>query len=47
VPSVQEFDITGRPMKGWVMVEGAAIEGSELEKWVIGARLFAETLPKK
>ena len=25
-PYVEEFDITGRPMKGWVMVEADGIE---------------------
>jgi TfoX/Sxy family transcriptional regulator of competence genes len=44
---VREFDITGRPMKGWVMVEEKAFAGSKLEKWLKKARLFVETLPKK
>lgn len=43
----QEFDITGGPMKGWVMVEGTAVDEAELEKWTEKARLFVETLPKK
>ena len=28
-PHVEEFDITGRPMKGWVLVEPAGIEDDE------------------
>jgi hypothetical protein len=31
---VREFDITVRPMKGWVMVEEKAFSGSKLEKWL-------------
>ncbi len=44
---VREFDITGRPMKGWVMVEESGFEGAELDKWLQKARLFVEALPKK
>jgi TfoX/Sxy family transcriptional regulator of competence genes len=44
---VRDFDITGRPMKGWVMVEQKAFSGSKLEEWLKKARLFVETLPKK
>jgi hypothetical protein len=28
-PYVNDFDITGRPMKGWVMVEAEGIETDE------------------
>ena len=28
-PNVREFDITGRPMKGWVMVEPDGIESDK------------------
>jgi hypothetical protein len=42
------FDITGKPMKGWIMV---ALEGvdkdSDLEKYVTLAEGFVETLPRK
>ena len=47
-PHVHPFDITGRPMKGWVMV---ALEGfekqSELNRWLVQAREFVVTLPVK
>jgi hypothetical protein len=46
-PFVRDFDITGRPMKGWVMVEQKAFAGAKLGNWLKKARLFAETLPKK
>jgi TfoX/Sxy family transcriptional regulator of competence genes len=47
-PNVVEFDITGRPMKGWVMVEPDGLETDEqLGHWVQRAVEFVETLPKK
>lgn len=42
------FDITGRPMKGWVMVERKGFTGDkELENWLNQAREFVKTLPSK
>lgn len=42
------FDITGRPMRGWVMVEKAGFESEvELRDWLDRARRFVETLPPK
>jgi len=47
-PFVRPFDITGRPMKGWVMVEGEGFRSDqELEAWLNKAKDFAETLPSK
>lgn len=47
-PHVVPFDITGRPMRGWVMVEPAGIpDDGALERWLEQARDFAETLPAK
>ena len=47
-PNVVEFDITGRPMKGWVMVEAEGIETDEqLSGWIERAVEFVETLPRK
>lgn len=47
-PFVRPFDITGRPMKGWVMVEREGFKSDqELEAWLNKARRFAETLPSK
>lgn len=45
---VRVFDITGRPMKGWVMVEekGFRTEKS-LREWLEQARAFVRTLPPK
>jgi len=45
---VRPFDITGRPMKGWVMVgqEGFQAE-QDLANWLDQAREFASSLPPK
>jgi len=47
-PHARPFDITGRPMKGWVMVsdEGFASD-AELADWLALAREFAGSLPPK
>jgi TfoX/Sxy family transcriptional regulator of competence genes len=48
LPHVRPFDITGHPMKGWVMVEPAGTRtAAQLNKWLEQARSFAETLPPK
>ena len=45
---VKEYDITGRPMKGWVMVEPDGIDSDhQLTHWVDQATLFVRTLPGK
>ncbi len=46
-PFVSEFDITGRPMKGWIMVEKGGFEGRRLTPWLERARSFVQTLPAK
>lgn len=47
-PGTRIFDITGRPMKGWLMVGGAGIaRPEELAKWVGRGVAFAASLPKK
>jgi TfoX/Sxy family transcriptional regulator of competence genes len=47
-PHVKEFDITGRPMKGWLLVEPEGVEDDEqLEDWIQRAIKFVGTLPAK
>jgi TfoX/Sxy family transcriptional regulator of competence genes len=47
-PFVKEFDITGRPMKGWVMVEPDGIDLDEqLTDWIRKAEKFVGRLPAK
>jgi TfoX/Sxy family transcriptional regulator of competence genes len=48
LPFVRPFDITGRPMKGWVMVEEDGFqEDDQLKAWLNKAKAFAKTLPPK
>jgi hypothetical protein len=45
---VREFDVTGRPMRGWLFVAPeATAEDSDLERWVDRAESFASSLPPK
>ena len=47
-PHVREFDITGKPMKGWVIVEPDGIDDDEqLAGWIERSMEFVQTLPKK
>ena len=47
-PHVKEFDITGRPMRNWVLVEPEGVEGDEqLHDWVQRALKFVTALPAK
>ncbi|MDY0170539.1 MAG: TfoX/Sxy family protein [Thermoguttaceae bacterium] len=47
-PSIVEFDITGRPMKGWVVIEAEGIDtDKQLRQWVERAVEFVGTLPRK
>jgi TfoX/Sxy family transcriptional regulator of competence genes len=42
------FDMTGRPMRGWLMVAPeATAEDADLEPWVRRAEEFASSLPPK
>jgi TfoX/Sxy family transcriptional regulator of competence genes len=42
------FDFTGRPMKGWLFVEGEALDDEDaLDRWVERAVQFVSGLPKK
>lgn len=47
-PHARVFDVTGRPMRNWVMVgpEGVEDDG-QLADWVGRATAFVETLPAK
>jgi TfoX/Sxy family transcriptional regulator of competence genes len=45
---VREFDVTGRPMKGWIMVEPDGLDSDkQLAEWIDRALEFVETLPVK
>jgi hypothetical protein len=45
---VREFDVTDRPMKGWIMVEPDGLESEQqLAEWIKAATRFVERLPGK
>ena len=47
-PHVSEFNITGRAMKGWVLVAPEGVEGDDqLSGWVQRAVKFVGKLPAK
>jgi hypothetical protein len=47
-PDVRVFDITGRPMRGWLFVgPRATAEDDDLARWVERSVAFASALPPK
>ena len=45
---VREFDITGKPMRGWVMVAKKGYKNDkDLKDWLEKSKKFANTLPAK
>src|SRR5262245_38206174 len=47
-PGVRIFDITGRPIKGWLLVSSKALAGNErLAGWVDRGVAYASSLPAK
>jgi hypothetical protein len=47
-PHVREFDITGRAMKGWVLVEPDGVaQDDQLRDWIGLAVQFVRALPAK
>jgi hypothetical protein len=46
-PGVKPMDITGKPMKGWVMIEAAALTDEAIAHWAEKARAFAASLRAK
>jgi len=47
-PFVRVFDMTGRPMKGWLVVEPEGVQSADdLNQWVKQGVSFAQLLPAK
>ena len=46
-PGVRTFDITGRPMQGWLLVSGAGTKGAGLASWVQRGVEFSSSMPAK
>lgn len=47
-PHVKVFDISGRPMSGWIFVEKPGYQSKEaLQRWMAISIKFAKSLPPK
>jgi hypothetical protein len=47
-PHVKDFDITGEPLKNWILVEPEGVEDDdELKEWIQRAVKFVGKLPAK
>ncbi len=47
-PHAHPFDMTGKPMSGWVVVESEGLEKNEdLIMWLRKGMVFAQSLPPK
>jgi hypothetical protein len=47
-PGVRPFDMTGRPMKGWLLVDADGhAEDDDLRRWVGRGLTYAGSLPPK
>ena len=47
-PHTRIFDMTGRPMKGWILVKSAGVASEDaLAKWVSMGVSYAASLPAK
>ena len=44
---VRPFAISGRTMRGWILVAGEALDDAELDRWIARARGYVATLPPK
>jgi hypothetical protein len=44
---VDPFDLTRKPMAGWVQVDPPGFAGDKLEEWLARSRTFAASLPPK
>ena len=47
-PGARLFDFTGRPMRGWIVVDASALSADEtLADWIDQGLAFASSLPPK
>jgi hypothetical protein len=47
-PHTRRLDLTGRPLKGWILVEPAGLKTeAKLGKWIQVAAKYASSLPAK
>ncbi len=45
-PGVRPFDMTGRPMRGIVVIDSAVLDDKALDRWVGQARSYVAGLPR-
>ena len=46
-PGIRPFDMTGRPMRGIVVIDSAALDDKALDRWIEQARSYVADLPPK
>jgi hypothetical protein len=46
-PGVRPFDMTGRPMRGIVVIDSAVLDDKALDRWIRQARSCVAGLPPK
>jgi TfoX/Sxy family transcriptional regulator of competence genes len=46
-PGVRPFDMTGRPMRGIVVIDSAELDDKALDRWIGQARSYVAGLPPK
>ncbi|MBW6438276.1 TfoX/Sxy family protein [Actinoplanes hulinensis] len=46
-PGTRVFDITRRPMRNWVVVDGERLDDDALARWLRAGVAFASALPPK
>lgn len=46
-PGASPMDITGRPMRGFIWVDGSHAQGAALREWLHLAKRYVNTLPVK
>jgi TfoX/Sxy family transcriptional regulator of competence genes len=46
-PGVRPFDMTGRPMRGIVVINSAVLDDHTLDRWIGQARSYVAGLPPK
>lgn len=47
LPGVRPMDITGKPMKGWAMIDAVSLTDEVVARWIAKAQAFAKSLPAK
>ena len=46
-PGVRPFDMTGRPMRGIVVIDSSVLDDQALDRWIRQARGYVADLPPK